>query len=187
MQEWFNRNNMAKIVNLHTYRTQAAEQRAFSPWRKRFREVYTQNTKLADLSDRTLYILALPTEESAEAFYELIMGILDLGTATKFSYLEKSKQIKVVDIHLFLADQARFEMMHRLGWIGSFPCMRYSLLEMVLSFDSIKILCKKTPPELTESHSDYLAYTKLTRNDKEVLIRRLLPQALETYKQQLKL
>ncbi|MBL7178923.1 MAG: hypothetical protein ISS65_01780 [Desulfobacterales bacterium] len=178
---------MAKIVDLNTYRTKAAEQRAFGPWRKRFGEVYTQNPKLADLSDRTLYILALPAEDSAVAFYELIMGILDFGTAIKFYYLEKSKQIKVMDIHLFLADQARFEMMHRLGWIGNFPCMRYSLLEMVLSFDSIKISCKKTPPELDESHPDYLAYTKLTGNEKEVLIRRLLPQALETYKKRLKL
>ncbi len=178
---------MAKIVNLHAYRTRALEKRAFGPWRRRFGEFYSQITRLADLSSKTLYFLAHPGEENAAALYEFIMGVLDFGAAAKFYYLEKRTQMKVMDIHLFLADQVRFEMMRRLGWIGSFPGTRYSLLEMVQLFERIQTLCKNNQPELAKSHPDFTAYSKLIRTDKEVFIRRMLPEALDTYKVQIEL
>lgn len=176
---------MAEIVNLRAYRTKALEQRAFEPWHKRFGELYDQKTGLADLSDRSVYFLALPGEKSAVAFYEIIMGILDLGAAIKFYYLEKKEQMMVMDIHLFLTDQVRFEMVRRLEWLAGFPCQRYSLVEMVQAYDNIIDLCKNSPPELAESHPDFSAYKKLTSGDKEVFIRRMLPQALETFKEKL--
>lgn len=178
---------MANVVNLHAYRTRAVEKRAFGPWRKRFGELFSQITRLADLSSKTLYFLAHPGEEHAVALYEFIMGVLDFGAASKFYYLEKKKQMTVMNIHLFLADQIRFEMMRRLGWIDSFPCMRYSLLEMVQLFERIKTLCNNNQPKLAESHPDFTSYSKLTRADQEVFIRRMLPEALDTYKIQLEL
>ena len=45
----------------------------------------------------------------------MIMGVLDLGPAAKFNYLPTEQQMQVVDIHLFLADHMRFEMMLRLN------------------------------------------------------------------------
>jgi len=176
---------MADIVNLRTYRTNALEQRAFSPWHKRFGERYSQKTRLSDLSDRTLYFLALPGEENAVAFYEIIMGILELGSALKFYYLERREQMMVMDIHLCLADQVRFEMMRRLKWLTSYPCMQSSLLEMVRDFDKVTVACLENSPELAESHPGFAAYDKLANGDKEVFIRRLIPQALETYKEKL--
>lgn len=176
---------MADIVNLKTYRTDAMEQRSFDPWHKRFKERYSPKTRLADLSDRTLYFLALPGEENAIAFYELIMGILDLGSAVKFYYLENKDQLMVMDIHLFLADQVRFEMMQRLKWLTSYPCMQYRLLVMVMNFDKIKVACLEKSPELAASHPDFSAYNQLADGDKEAFIRRMLPQALETYKEKL--
>jgi hypothetical protein len=178
---------MTNVVNLHAYRTRALEKRAFGPWRKRFGEFYSQITRLADLSSKTLYFLAHPGEENTVALYEFIMGVLDFGTAAKFYYLEKKKQMKVMDIHLFLADQVRFEMMRRLGWIGSFSCTRYSLLEMVQLFERIQTLCKSNQPELDKSHPDFISYSKLTSADQDVYIRRMLPEALDTYKVQMEL
>ena len=178
---------MANIVNLRTYRTNALEQKAFGPWHKRFGERYSQKTRIVDLSDRTLYFLALPGEENAVAFYELIMGILDLGSAVKFYYLENKEQMMVMDIHLFLADQVRFEMLQRLNWLTSYPCSEPSLLEMVRDFDKVKAACMIKSPKLAESHSDFAAYSKLAEGDKEVFIRRMLPQALKIYKEKLRL
>jgi len=178
---------MAKIVDLHAYRTKAVEKRTFGPWRKRFGESFSQITGLADLSSKTLYFLAYPGEENAVAFYEFIMGALDFGTATKFYYLEKRNQMVVMEIHLFLADQIRFEMMRRLGWIDSFSSMRYTLLEMVQLFERIKTLCNSNQPKLAKSHPDYPSYSKLTSADQEVFIRRMLPEALDTYKVQMEL
>jgi hypothetical protein len=178
---------MTNVVNLHAYRTRALEKRAFGPWHKRFGEVYSQITGLADLSSKTLYFLAYPGEENAVALYEFIMGALDFGTATQFYYLEKKNQMVVMEIHLFLADQIRFEMMRRLGWIGSFPSIRYTLLEMVQLFERIKAFCNSNQPKLAKSHPDFASYSKLTSADQEVFIRRRLPEALDTYKVQIEL
>lgn len=172
---------MAKVVDLKTYRLQAQEKRGFGPWQKRFLESYDSRTRLSDISDKTLYYLSQPGENSSFAYYELIMGILDLGPAVKFHYLNNRDQMRVVDIHLFLADQFRFEMIRRLDWILSFAGSNYSLLEMVEEFDTIKNKCRQRPPELARSNSNYSEYTQLTDGDKEVFIRRMLQEALDTF------
>ncbi|UCD90308.1 MAG: hypothetical protein JSW04_02385, partial [Desulfobacterales bacterium] len=84
---------MTKIVNLQAYRTKTIEQRGFGPWSKRFGELYNNETRLSDVSDKTLFFLARPGEDSAVAYYELIMGILDLGEGLKFYYLGKKDQL----------------------------------------------------------------------------------------------
>ena len=176
---------MPKIVNLQTYRNKALVQKSFGPWQKRFGEVCHIETTLADLSDKTLYYLAHPGDKSSNAYYELIMGVLDLGTASKFHYLDNKNQLMVVDIHLFLADQVRFEMMRRLGWIESYPSEKNTLLKMVQKIDEIKAKYKGNPPKLVKSHPEYHAYQLLTAGDKEVFIRRMLREALELFKQRI--
>ena len=176
---------MKKVVDLQRYRTRAIEQRAFGPWQKRFGESFDSTTRMVDLSNSTLYYLAQPGESSSVAYYEFIMGILDLGAAPKFHYLDNTDQMRVVDIHLFVADQIRFEMMRRLGWIKSFEGEKYTLLKMVQEFDTIKTRCSSNPPDLAESNPDYATYAQLTIGDKEVFIRRLLQEALEAFKEKL--
>ena len=176
---------MTKIVDLQTYRTRAFEQKGFGPWQKRFSETFDLQTRLTDFSDQTLHYLAQPGELSSVAYYELIMGVLDLGAAPKFHYLENRDQMRVVDIHLFLADQVRFEMLRRLEWIERFEAENFSLFELVRDFDRIAARCREKPPELAPSHPDYAIYTPLTAGDKEVFVRRLLQPALDTFKERL--
>jgi hypothetical protein len=176
---------MTKVVDLKTYRLQAQEKRGFGPWQKRFSESYDSRTRLSDLSDKTLYYLSQPGENSSNAYYELIMGILDLGSAVEFHYLDNHDQMRVVDIHLFLADQLRFEMMRRLDWIQSFAGRNYSLLEMVQEFDTLKNSCREHPPDLARSNTNYSEYSHLTDGDKEVFIRRMLQEALDSFKKRI--
>jgi len=161
------------------------EQRGFGPWSKRFGELYNNETRLSDLADETLFFLAQPGEDSAVAYYELIMGVLGLGEGLEFYYIDKKDQLIIMDIHLFLADQIRFEMMCRLGWLGSFPCDQYTLLEIVQHFDQVKIACKDKHPELTTSHHNYGTYRKLMRRDKDAFIRRMFREALNIFKERL--
>jgi hypothetical protein len=147
----------------------------------RFKENYTRSTTLMDLSDPTLYFLSKPGEESAVAYYELIMGVFDLGPGTKFYYLEKADQLKIMDSHLFLADQTRFEMMRRLGWIVEYAAQRVSILELVKNQETVKIICKKHPPMLAAEHPDFQHFKPLIARDKEAFVRRLLPKALEEF------
>jgi hypothetical protein len=176
---------MEKVVDIKTYRAKAFKERALSPWQRRFDESFDIEIKLSELSDKTLYFLAQPGESSSAAYYELIMGILDLGRVAKFNYLSNKEQMRVVDIHLFLADQVRFEIMRRLKWLSYHPCKTHGLVHMVQDFDAVKAVCKATPPELSASHPDYHAYRQLADGDKEVFIRRLLRDALETFKDRL--
>jgi len=176
---------MTKVVDLKSYRIRALELRSFGPWQKRFSETYNSRTRLADISDQTLYYLSQPGENSSTAYYEIIMGILDLGLAVEFHYLGNRDQMRVVDIHLFLADQVRFEMMRRLQWILNYEGRNYSILEMVQGFDTLKNKCRQRPPELARSNSNYEEYTRLTDGDKEVFIRRMLQAALEAFKKKI--
>jgi len=176
---------MPKLVDLHDYRTKAVEQKVFGPWQKRFGETYHLETRLSDLSDKTLYFLARPGEKSAIAYYEMIMGVLDLGPATKFNYLASEQQMRVVDIHLFLADQMRFEMMRRLKWLDALPCQNFSIIAMVQTYEQMRNRCKNNPPGLAPSHPGHAAYQKLTTRDKEVCIRQMLREALEKFEERI--
>jgi hypothetical protein len=176
---------MAKIFDLNAYRIKAVEQRGFGPWRARFAESYDSKTRLADISDKTLHYLAQPGEASSIAYYELVMGILDLGAALKFHYLSNKQQLIVVDLHLFLADQVRFELMRRLGWIQNFAGEAYTLLEMVQNFDHVINECRRKPPQMAASNPAVITYTTLTNGDKEVFLRRMLQEAIETFKKRL--
>jgi hypothetical protein len=176
---------MTKVVDLQKYRTKSVEQKGFGPWQKRFAETFDSATRLENLSDSTLYYLAQPGESSSVAYYEVIMGILGLGPAIKFHYLDNSEQMLVVDLHLFLADQIRFEMMRRLNWITGFEGTRYSILEMIQEFNRVKETSRVNPPQLAGSNSDYVEYDQLTTGDKEVFIRRMLQEALDAFKKRL--
>ena len=147
--------------------------------------MYSTHTRLSDLSDKTLYYLALPGDNSSNACYEFIMGALELGSASNFHYLENDDQLRVVDIHLFLADQVRFELMRRLEWLQNFAAENNTLIEMVQKCDALKAVSQATPPLLAASHPEYKEYQKLTRGDKEVLIRRRLQEALDVFKKRL--
>ena len=174
---------MEKIVHLDEYRAKTLENRAFGPWQKRFGIAFGATTKLKDLDDATLFALAEPGEEGSEAFYELIMGVLELGPAAKFHYLSNSEQMKVVETHLFLADQTRFEMMRRLGWLKSLPCMEFDLVELVLNHTGLQSRSRSNPPQLSPEHSAYRQYQAMTIGDRQVFIRQLLTEALEAFRE----
>jgi hypothetical protein len=173
---------MAKIVDLQTYRTKQFNDRAFGPWRKRLNESCDENTRISDLSDKTLLYLAQPGDASTLGFYELIMGVLDLGMAAGFYTLDKVDQLKVVEVHLFLADQTRFELMHRLNWITRFFCQNDSLLELIHNTEKLKLQSREDPPELSHAHAGYADFHALTTRDKEAFVRRLLPEAIESFR-----
>ena len=173
---------MGEIVDLQSYRNRALEARAFAPWKKRFGEDFGDKPRLPDLSDATLMKLAQPGEEGVLAYYELVMTVLDIGEGIQFSSLEKGEQLQVVDIHLFLADQVRFELMRRLGWLKDYPGLAIPIVTLVAGFDRLRETAAASPPTLSESRPDFDEYQRLTGREQESFIRRLLPSALEAFR-----
>lgn len=176
---------MTNVIDLNTYRTQVVDQRIFGPWNKRFGESYTQSVILSDLSAKVLYSLALPGDPGSTAFYELIMGVLELGPADNFHYLDNEYRMQIVDTHLFLADQVRFELMYRLTWITSFGVREMPMVQMVLKLSAAKETARNQPPQLAASHPEFTHYQELMYGDKEAFLRRMLPTALDAFKEEL--
>ena len=176
---------MGEVVDLKTYRAQAFEKKAFGAWRQRFSVAFDQTTGTQDLPDEVLMALATPGDESTTAFYQLIMGILGMGAERKFQLLDTEEKMAIVDIHLFLADQVRFEMLYRLGWIREFACRDIPFLEMVSGFARYKTACRHRPPELADSHPGHAEFCQLIPKDRSSYIRRLLPEALDAFKQKI--
>jgi hypothetical protein len=174
---------MDKIVRLDDYRAKAMEKKAFGSWEKRFGITFGASSRLKDLDDTTLYALAQPGDESSETFYELIMGVLELGQPPEFHYLPNAEQMKVVEVHLFLADHARFEMMRRLDWLEALPCEDLSLIELVLNHTNLQNSSQSNPPELKKNHAAYQSYQSMVAGDKQVFIRQLLTEALDAFKE----
>ena len=115
----------------------------------------------------------------------MIMGVLDLGPATKFNYLPSEQQMQVVDIHLFLADHMRFEMMCRLKWLAAHACQACSIIALVQNHKQMRSNCRENPPGLAPSHPGFVTYQKLIAREKEVFIRQLLREALEAFENRL--
>lgn len=176
---------MSKIIDLNSYRNHALKRKSFGAWEDRFKERFTLTCCLGDISDNTLYRLAHPGEESSQAFYEFIMGVLGLGPAAKFGYLAEKEKLRIIDIHLFLADNIRFELMRRLEWLNGYATEQMCLVELVQQFDKLKNDRQNQIPELATTHPEYEYFCKLTPRDKEALIRRLLVPALEAFKERI--
>ena len=151
-------------------------------WRNRFDQSFEEHSGLSDLSAKTLYLLSLPGGEAISDLYALIIGFLGYSERVVFDDLDSKTQTRVLDIHLFLSDQIRFEMMFRLGWLESFIGNRYSLLETVREFDRVKQVCSHQPPSLAKSHESYDAYGPLFDLDQQVFLRRLFPAAMAAFK-----
>ena len=178
---------MAKLIALNDYRNSRAFVAGYSQWRRKFNEPFNAGTRLSDIRPVTLNRLAEPGEDSAAALYALIIGFLGYGRDAAFESLDSRRQSIVLDIHLFLLDQIRFEMMFRLGWLDVFVGNRFPLFDMVTDFHRIRLACQKCPPQLAKGHPGYGAYHPLVDKDKQVYIRRLLPLALESFKKKNKL
>jgi hypothetical protein len=173
---------MAKIIPLADYRNLRALRAGYNHWRRRFNEAFDARTSIVELGPATLSYLAEPGDRSTAALYALILGFLGYGLRSTFESLDSQSQSHVLDIHLFMVDQIRFEMMFRLGWLGYFIGNRFPLFEMVTDFDRVKLACQANPPQLATDHPDYRTYRALIDRDKQVFIRRKLSLALETFK-----
>lgn len=173
---------MADIVHLSDIRNQNALRAGFRLWHSRFGQRFSSNTCLQDLRPEILSQLAAPGDDSANLINALIIGFLELGQSAVFEDLEPRLQSRVLDIHLFLADQIRFEMMWRLGWLSTYSAGQLPLFDLVRQFDHVQKACQDYPPQLAATHSGYADYKKLVHRDQQVFIRRMLPSALEAFK-----
>ena len=173
---------MPDIIPLDDYRQQCLIRAGYRRLQGRFGQTFKAQTRLSDLTPEMLCMLSEPGGEAITDLYALILGFLGYRAQMVFDELPGKVQMRVVDIHLFLSDQIRFEMMHRMGWLERFIGNLFALFDMVRDFDRIKRDCGRHAPVLAKHHPEYDAYRSLFELDQHVFMRRLFPEALSTFK-----
>ena len=173
---------MANVIYIDQYKNQKLSRRCFNSWKVRFRETYTNSTQLAEISDKTLLYLATPGEKSTSTFYELIQNINDLTPQQPNPTTDSATEVEKMDIHFYLADKVRFEMMVRLGWLESYPQQQLPIIELVRQFKENHLDLFNNPPQLSTNHPGYEEFRKLIIREQELFIRKLFVSALSAFK-----
>jgi hypothetical protein len=159
-----------------------AVKRGFRNWESRFKEVFDLDTRLPQISIRTLSYLAQGKDKGTFYLYDLIMNLQGLGSGFEFNELNPKKKMGIIDQYLFLLDQIRFECMKRLGWLESYPAEQFTLVELIKQFDKLAPSLQAEVPILSQNHAAHEQYAAMSTYEKEGMIRKLIPEALKQIK-----
>ena len=170
---------MKRVVHLEKARLDLAVKKAYRNWEGKLGEPFGLKTQLSHLSLRSLAFLSQGKEKSPFYLYDLIMNLLNLGSGFEFNELQSKEKMAVVDRYLFLLDRIRFEYMKRLGWLESYPGQDFTLVDLVLQFEALAPSLQARTPVLSPKHPDYDRFSKMGAFEREELIRRLIPKALQ--------
>jgi hypothetical protein len=178
---------MNKIVSLESIRNQKAAKRGFLQWRRKFKNLnfLDENTRWSDLPDEVLFFLADDEAGSRQFLYDLLMGVLDLGSGFEFESLPSEKLLPLLDIYFLLIDQVRFECMRRLGWIEEIPFGDKPLIALVQNYSQGNYNALTAPPKLSRQHPSYPLYAGLSEMEKGVFVRRNIPEAIQAFKERI--
>jgi len=174
---------LGEVIQLETIRRQLAAKRGFHYWSRRFGEVFSEDTRLQDLSSATLGKLIQAGEQTTQALNELIMGVKNIDSESQPHRMDNSQKMAIMDMAIFLIDQIRFECMRRLGWIESYQTMDASLVDMIADFADWRSSGQAYTPPLAPDHPRYGEYLKEFDTDRMAFVRRLIPEAIETFQQ----
>jgi hypothetical protein len=170
---------MPPVIDLEKGRLHLAAKRGFRNWVSGFGEDFGLSTRLGDLSIETLGILAKGKESGAFYIYDLTMNLQNMGSAFEFNELDPRKKMAIIDRYIFILDLLRFEIMKRLGWLESYPGEPLTLVELVLRFEEVAPDIQAKPPHLSKDHPGYQRFMRMNVLDREVFVRKLIPQALK--------
>ncbi len=177
---------MAEIIDLERFRSKIAADQGFRSWLARFQEQFGPETRLQDLSPSTLLYLATPGEENLYVFFDLVMGARGLGGSLRFRLddLNNDTKMKIIDSAFALVDRVRFEVMRRLGWVTAVPEGDVPIIALVERSWRVGDGFGQEAPALAMDYPDFPAYARLSPMDRVVFLRRLIPRAVVTFRDQ---
>jgi hypothetical protein len=177
---------VAEIIDLERFRSKIAADQGFRSWLARFQEQFGPDTRMHDLSPSTLLYLATPGEENLYVFFDLVMGAQGLGGSVRFRLddLDNDVKMKIMDTAFALVDRVRFEVMRRLGWVAPEPDADAPIIELVRRAWRQGAKFGQEAPALAPDYPDYPAYARLNPMDRVVFLRRLIPRAVVTFRDQ---
>ncbi|ADK85989.1 conserved hypothetical protein [Desulfarculus baarsii DSM 2075] len=173
---------MGEVVDLGGARREKAAASAFARWEKRLGHAPVADERLGQLPDGVLSQLAELDQTATLALYDVVLGVRGWGAGEAFSYLEPAKKMEALDAFLFLADQVRFEVMRRLGWLRGIAAERHGICDLALHSRRIQAQHSPALPELTSAYPRFEEMQKRLRLEPEAAIRSLIPEALAIFR-----
>ncbi|RJX30627.1 MAG: hypothetical protein C4525_12165 [Desulfarculus sp.] len=176
---------MGRVVSLAQARAQKMARTAFGRWPQRLGHRPRPEERLADLPSHVLGALAELKHQATLALYDVVLGVHGWGPGERFYNLEARAKLEALDAFLFLADQVRWELMHRLGWLAEGPAQKYSILDLASRNRAIQAEFGPEPPRLTEDYPGFERVRRRLKIEPEAVVRSLIPQALAAFKEHL--
>ncbi len=170
---------MSDIVSFQKARLEKATHRGFRNWRSQLGEDFGKETCFRDVSMKTIALLAEGRDPSTFFLYDLIMNLEDLGSGFEFNVLNPKEKMKITDRYLFVLDRVRFEYMKRVGWLAGYPGEEFTLVELVVEFETLAPRLQSDIPSLSPDHPEYHRFNDMNSSEQEQFVRKLIPEALK--------
>jgi hypothetical protein len=175
---------MPGTIDLKEARKDMAIRKGFRNWKTRFGEDFNVRTLLADISTKSVMMLAEGKDNSTFYLLDLIMNLQNLGSGFEFNDLPPKDKMRVMDSYLFLLDRVRYEWMKRLGWLEGYPGEELPLVELVFGSEELASRLQARTPALSMLHPKYPEYRGMNAFQREELVRKLIPFALKAIEDQ---
>jgi hypothetical protein len=169
---------LGELYSLDELRLHKAARRSFGRWERRLGHIPAATDRVVDLPDAVLSRLAELDNEATLALYDLVLGVRDWGPGERFMELASKEKMEALDAFFFLADQVRFELMRRLGWLEGLAGERHSLLEMAARPLDIQAGFQPTVPRLTRRYHRFEELKQRLALEPGAVVRSLIPEAL---------
>jgi hypothetical protein len=175
---------MTDVIDFEKFLDRRKRGQGLRRWLQRFGRDLDISTRIKDLPDELLLILAEGGEEGNSLLDNLIMNVW--GTdENDVLHLDPPLRMQLLDLSLFLIDQLRFECMARLGWINFQSAREIPLVELIQLGDAErKGLCNT--PSLNEEHPHHHRFQAMLHLERETFVRQQIPMALEQFRRQVR-
>lgn len=175
----------AEVVSLEQARRDKEARAAFGRWQRRLGHQPAAQAGLADLPGAALHQLAELGHQATLALYDVVLGVRGLGPGERYPDLEARQKLEALDVFLFLADQVRFEVMVRLGWLSAGPLRGRGIIEMAKDYRRFQAEASREPLRLTKAYPSYDQVERRMGIEPEAVVRSVIPQALAAFKEAL--
>jgi hypothetical protein len=90
--------------------------------------------------------------------------------------------VEALDAFLLVADQVRFELMHRLGWVEEPAGSSWPLVVLARDFRSLTGREDGGVPRLDPAYPRYHEVTDRLRSEPQTVVRSAIPEALKAFR-----
>lgn len=167
---------------MNVFRRSQWAKRAFGRWKQRVGFEPAADDCMHDIGDNGLMVLADLDNEASLALYDLVLGVRNWGPGEKFHYLESWRKMEALDAFLFMADQVRFEIMRRLGWVVGLAGENRTLLDMAAHPAEIQAAGQLSVPQLQPDYHRYDDVEQQYGIEPATVVRSIIPEALSAFK-----